>query len=358
MTSPFWSDHLNDLSPYVPGEQPAQEQLIKLNTNEHAYGPSPKALAAIKQALGADLRLYPQPGSDALVAAIATQHNVTAEQVFVGNSSDEVLAHVFNALFRRANKALWLPDITYSFYKTYCRFYGVEPHYVPLNEHFEINAQDYLQAQQKGAVGIIFANPNAPTGHYLPLADIEAILVQNAEIPVVVDEAYINFGGHSATALLRRFPNLVVIHTFSKGYALAGLRVGYAVSSPQIVAGLQRVKDSFNSYPLDRLAQAGAAAAIADTQYYQEINQQIIDNRHYLSAALDALGFEVLPSKANFVFARPTQYQAKWLFDYLREQGILVRYFSQPRIDEYLRITVGTQAQCQALITALEKIAK
>jgi len=354
--SQFWSDHVHDLEPYVPGEQPKENILIKLNTNEHAYGPSPRALEAIQIETTGDLRLYPAPGSDVLVRAIASTQGVATEQVFVGNSSDEVLAHIFNGLLRRADKPLWLPDITYSFYKTYCRFYDIEPHYIALNQKFEIDPVDYDQAQQNGAGGIIFANPNAPTGHYLGLEAIKQILRANPKVPVVVDEAYIDFGGASAAALLTDHPNLIVTRTFSKGYALAGLRVGYALASQEIVNGLQRVKDSFNSYPLDRLAQVGAAAAITDTDYYQKTNQQVIDNREYLNRELEKLNYAVLPSKANFLFARPLDQEAKTVFLALRKQGILVRYFEQPRIDQYLRITVGTREQCEALVKALQKV--
>ncbi|HLS17658.1 MAG TPA: histidinol-phosphate transaminase [Paenalcaligenes sp.] len=353
--SQFWSDHVHALEPYVPGEQPKEDVLIKLNTNEHAYGPSPRALSAIQQAATDDLRLYPTPGSDVLVQAIATTQGVDPTQVFVGNSSDEVLAHIFNGLLRRANQPLWLPDITYSFYKTYCRFNAIAPHYVALNARFEIQPSDYMEAQKSGAAGIIFANPNAPTGHYLDLDAIAEILQANAGIPVIVDEAYIDFGGISAAKLLAEHANLVVTRTFSKGYALAGLRVGYALGNTEIITGLQRVKDSFNSYPLDRLAQVGAAAAMADTAYYEKVNQQVIENRAYLHQGLEQLGYDVLPSKANFVFARPLQQGAKEVFLALRAQGILVRYFDQPRINQYLRITVGTRAQCEALLEAIKK---
>ncbi len=354
--SQFWSDHVHELLPYVPGEQPKEKVFIKLNTNEHAYGPSPRALAAIQHATDELLRLYPEPSSTALVQAIASTQGVQPEQVFVGNSSDEVLAHVFNGLLRHGDKPLWQPDITYSFYKTYCRLYAIEPHYIPLNECFEINPKDYFEAQLQGAAGIIFANPNAPTGHYLEPAQVAQIAAANPAIPVVVDEAYIDFGGQTAAVLLAEYPNLVVIRTFSKGYALAGLRVGYALASSEIVAGLQRVKDSFNSYPLDRLAQAGAAAAISDIDYYQTVNKRIIENRSYLHHNLTAIGYEVLPSQANFVFARPAGGNAKEVFLALRAQGILVRYFEHPRIEQFLRITVGTREQCEALIAALKKI--
>jgi len=353
--SRFWSEHIHELDPYVPGEQPSQQELIKLNTNEHAYGPSPKVFEAIQAVLNDDLRLYPSFNADDLVAALGAHHQLAGEQVFVGNSSDEVLAHVFNGLFRRTGKALWFPDVTYSFYKTYCRFYDIDPHYVPLDDNLRIRPADYHQAQAQGAAGIIFANPNAPTGHYLELGVIEELAQKNPDIPVVVDEAYIDFGGQSADVLLAKCLNLVVIRTFSKGYALAGLRAGYALASAEIVAGLQRVKDSFNSYPLDRLAQAGATAAIKDAAYYEKINQKIIENREFLAQALTKMGFEVLPSLTNFVFARPKNDSAAALFTYLRDAGVLVRYFSEPRIEQFLRITVGTRSQCERLIELLHQ---
>lgn len=353
--SRFWSDHIHALQPYEPGEQPKQK-LLKLNTNEHAYGPSPKVLEAIAAVTNDDLRLYPPYDSAALTVAIAELHQVGADQVFLGNGSDEVLAHVFNTLFLRAGRPLLMPDITYSFYKTYCSFFGVPAELQPLADDFTINVADYTRPREVAPAAIIFANPNAPTGLALSLADIAAIAQANPDSAVVVDEAYVDFGAESAVGLMQQYENIVVIHTLSKSYALAGLRVGYALASPGVVAGLQRVKDSFNSYPLDTLAQAGALAAIQDRADFDKKRTAIIQSRDELTVALQALGFDVLDSKTNFVFARHRQVDAKHIHQALRDHGILVRHFNQPRIDQFLRITIGTPEQCATLLTALREI--
>ncbi|HHU93957.1 MAG TPA: histidinol-phosphate transaminase [Alcaligenaceae bacterium] len=353
--SRFWSDHIHALQPYEPGEQPKQK-LLKLNTNEHAYGPSPKVLEAIAAVTNDDLRLYPPYDSAALTAAIAELHQVGTDQVFLGNGSDEVLAHVFNTLFLRAGRPLLMPDITYSFYKTYCSFFGVPAELQPLADDFTINVADYTRSREVAPAAIIFANPNAPTGLALSLADIAAIAQANPDSAVVVDEAYVDFGAESAVGLMQQYENIVVIHTLSKSYALAGLRVGYALASPEVVAGLQRVKDSFNSYPLDTLAQAGALAAIQDRADFDKKRAAIIQSRDELTVALQALDFDVLDSKTNFVFARHRQVDAKHIHQALRDHGILVRHFNQPRIDQFLRITIGTPEQCATLLTALREI--
>lgn len=353
--SRLWSDHIHALQPYVPGEQPKQK-LLKLNTNEHAYGPSPKVLEAIAAVNNDDLRLYPPYDSAALIAAIAHLHQVNPSQVFLGNGSDEVLAHVFNTLFLRDGRPLLMPDITYSFYKTYCTFFGVPSELQPLNDDFTLNVAHYTQTRDVAPAAIIFANPNAPTGLALDLDSISAIAQANPDTAVVVDEAYVDFGADSAVALLAKHDNIVVIHTLSKSYALAGLRVGYAIASAEIVAGLQRVKDSFNSYPLDTLAQAGALAAIEDREYFDEKRLAIMQSREQLTIDLQALGFAVLPSKTNFVFTRHEQVAATQIHQALRDHGILVRHFNLPRIEQYLRITIGTPEQCSTLLTALRDI--
>jgi len=354
--SRFWSDHLVDLMPYVAGEQPKVANLLKLNTNEHPYGPSSHTLDAIKAAVTDRLRLYPDPDSTALRQAIASLHGLDASQVFVGNGSDEVLAHIFNGLFRRPGRALWMPDITYSFYRTYCTLYQVPPRLIPLADDFSMRASDYIGGHDTEPAGIIFANPNAPTGMALPLDDIRAIARANADIPVVVDEAYVDFGAESAVALLKEHDNIVVVRTLSKSHSLAGLRVGFAMAGRQIIEGLNRVKDSFNSYPVDSLAQAGAMAAIQDTAYFEQTSQAVISAREALTQQLTTLGFQVLPSQANFVFARHPDYDGAALRLALREQGILVRHFSLPRIDQFLRITVGTPDDCGRLCNTLAKI--
>lgn len=351
--SRFWSDHVAALSPYVPGEQPKILDLLKLNTNEHPWGPSPLALKAMQEAATDRLRLYPDPESTALRQAIADFHGVAPDQVFVGNGSDEVLAHVFNGLFRHAGRPLLMPDITYSFYKTYCRLFDVPVELQPLDDDFSINVADYAQTRDLPPAGIIFANPNAPTGMALELGDIQCIARANPDVAVVVDEAYVDFGAQSAVSLLAANDNVLVIHTFSKSRSLAGLRVGYAMGSPEVIQALVRIKDSFNSYPLDAVAQAGAVASILDYDYFRRACQAIIDARETLAADLVGMGFEVLPSRANFVFARHPGHDAATLSRSLREHHILVRHFAQPRVDQFLRITVGTPEECERLCQVL-----
>lgn len=350
--SQYWSKLVHSLTPYVPGEQPKINDLIKLNTNENPYGPSPKVIAALLKEASDNLRLYPDPNSDALKQAIAENHGLNVNQVFVGNGSDEVLAHVFNALLKH-DKPVLFPDITYSFYPVYCGLYEIAFETVPLNDAFEIKVEDYFKPNG----GIIFPNPNAPTGRLVSFSDIERLLSQNSKSVVVIDEAYVDFGGESAVELVNRYPQLLVTHTLSKGRSLAGLRVGYAVGHPDLIDALHRVKDSFNSYPLDRFAQAGAVAAIQDQAYFEDCCQRVIKTRGTVVDSLQRLGFEVLPSGANFIFARHPSHDAEYLSASLREQKIIIRHFKKPaRIDQFLRITIGTDAECQSLITALENI--
>lgn len=359
--SRFWSAVVHGLTPYVPGEQPKLDNLVKLNTNEHPYGPSPRALEAIRAATGDSLRLYPDPNADALKAALAKRHGVQPQQIFVGNGSDEVLAHAFMALLKH-DRALWFPDITYSFYPVYCGLYGVAHRSIPLADDFTIRVEDYLpqagqvDAERPGA--IIFPNPNAPTGRLLALAEVERIVAANPDVVVLVDEAYVDFGGESAIALVDRHPNLLVTHTFSKSRSLAGLRVGYAVGHAELIEGLERVKNSFNSYPLDRLAIAGAVASVEDEAFFQESCRKVIATRDKLVADMQGLGFEVLPSAANFIFARHPQRDGAELTAELRRRAIIVRHFKAPRIDQFMRITVGTDAQCATLVQALGEILK
>ncbi len=354
--SKLWSDHVAELVPYVPGEQARMPDLLKLNTNENPYGPSPRALEAMRAAVGDDLRLYPDYRALALRQAIARRHGLDAGQVFLGNGSDEILAHVFNALFLRAGRPLLMPDITYSFYRTYCRLYQVPHRLVPLDDGFAIRAEDYTGPMEVEPAGIIFANPNAPTGSALPLEAIAAIARARPDTAVVVDEAYVDFGAESAAALLDRHDNIVVIHTLSKSRSLAGLRVGYALAHVPVIEALSRIKDSFNSYPMDRLALAGAQAAIEDEAHFDQTRRAVMDARETLAGDLRALGFEVLPSLANFVFARHPAHDAAAIQRALRERAILVRHFKAPRIEQFLRITVGTPAECARLCSALAQI--
>jgi len=352
--SKFWSDIVHKLTPYVPGEQPKLNNLVKLNTNENPYGPSPKVIEALKAEAADTLRLYPDPNSDALKAAIAQTYGLNPNQVFVGNGSDEVLAHVFQALLKH-DKPLLFPDITYSFYPVYCGLYGIQFQTIPLADDFSINIADYEIPNG----GIIFPNPNAPTGIPLPLAQIELLLQKHSESVVVIDEAYVDFGTESAVGLVNRYPNLLVTHTLSKARSLAGLRVGYAMGSPDLIEALIRVKDSFNSYPIDRFASAGAIAAMQDVAYFEKTCSQVIATRSALIKDLAALGFEVLPSGANFIFAKHKTYDGAQLTAKLRDHSIIVRHFKTPgRISQYLRITIGTDAQSQVLLKALTEILK
>ncbi len=346
--SKFWSPFVKDLVPYVPGEQPKLAKLVKLNTNENPYGPSPKALAAMQAQLSDDLRLYPDPNSDLLKQAVADYYGVETAQVFVGNGSDEVLAHAFHGLFQHGQPLLF-PDISYSFYPVYCGLYGIPFEAVALDEQLQIRVEDY--ARPNG--GIVFPNPNAPTGCLLALEAIERLLKANPDTVVLVDEAYIDFGGVSAISLVNQYPNLLVTQTLSKSRSLAGLRVGLAVGHPDLIEALERIKNSFNSYPLDRIAIAGAAAAFEDQAYFTHTCQLVIDSREALVDELQQLGFEVLPSAANFVFARHPQQDAAALAAGLREHGVIVRHFKQERIAQFLRISIGTSEQNQALLDAL-----
>ena len=350
--SRFWSAVVHGLTPYVPGEQPKLAKLVKLNTNESPYGPSPRVLEAVRAEAADTLRLYPDPGSDRLRAGIAAYHGVKPDQVFVGNGSDEVLAHAFMALLKHDQPILF-PDITYSFYPVYCGLYEIAYRAIPLTEAFEIRVDDYLLANG----GVIFPNPNAPTGRLLALGEIERLLAGNPDSVVVIDEAYIDFGGETAVGLVARYPQLLVTRTLSKSHALAGLRVGYAIGQAHLVEALNRVKDSFNSYPLDRFAQAGALASIQDPGYFEGICSKVVATRTRLVASMTEMGFEVLPSAANFIFARHPAHDGAALAAALRERSIIVRHFKNPaRISAFLRITVGTDGQCDALLAALKAI--
>jgi len=359
--SRFWSPLVHNLTPYVPGEQPKIERLVKLNTNESPYGPSPKVLAAIASENTEQLRLYPDPDASALKQAIAQLHGLDPKQVFVGNGSDEVLAHIFLGLLKQDQPVLF-PDITYSFYPVYCQLYGIESKTIPLNANFEIHIDDYLKLAKKNG-GIIFPNPNAPTGRALLRAEIERLIQQNTDSVLVIDEAYVDYGTESCVSLLREEAgmaacpnNLLVVHTLSKSRALAGLRVGFALGHPDLIAGLERVKNSFNSYPLGKLAQAGAIAAIEDQAYLEAMANKVKATRAGLMDKLNELGFETVPSSANFIFTRHPKYAGEKLYQALREHGIIVRHFNKNRIQDHLRITIGNDEQIKALILALQEL--
>ena len=349
--NPYWSALAQELKPYVPGEQPRVPDLVKLNTNESPFGPSPKALAAIAAAATDALRLYPDPEARALRGALAAYHGVGIENVFVGNGSDEVLAHTFAALLKHELPLLF-PDVTYSFYPVYAQLTGVTYETVPLDADLRLDVANY----RRPCGAIIFANPNAPTGVALALRDVVALLDDHPDIPVVVDEAYVDFGGETAVPLIAERPNLLVVRTFSKSRALAGLRVGYAIGDAGLIEALERVKDSFNSYPLSAPAQAGALASVEDEAHFQARLADVIGARGELVKGLEQLGFDAPPSSTNFVFARHPDRDAAELGVELKRRHVLVRHFAKPRIADRLRITVGTLKQNERLLEALAEI--
>jgi histidinol-phosphate aminotransferase len=349
--SRYWSSLTHDLKPYVPGEQPCMAGLVKLNTNENPHAPSARVLDAIRGEAADTLRLYPDPQAIALRDALAAYHNVRREQVFVGNGSDEVLANTFAALLKH-DAPLLFPDITYSFYPVYCRLFGIGYETVALDQAMRIRVADY----RRPAGAIIIPNPNAPTGIALSRAEIATLLGDHADAPLVIDEAYVDFGAETAIPLVASCKNLLVIQTMSKSRALAGLRVGYAIGDADLIEALTRVKDSFNSYPLGRPAQAGAIASLADEACFQQSRARVIEGRERLNRGLARLGFDVLPSSANFVFARHPAQEGAALATALRQQAVIVRHFAAPRISDYLRITVGTDEQIDQLLSALSQI--
>jgi len=347
----FWSWIACELSPYVPGEQPRIVDLVKLNTNESPFGPSPLALEAMRAAVADTLRLYPDPEATELREALAIHHGVKPEQVFVGNGSDEVLAHAFVALLKQ-RKPLLFPDVTYSFYPVWGQLFGVACEIAPLDDEMRVRVEDY----RREAGSIVIANPNAPTGVALRRAEIARLLEDHPDIPVVIDEAYVDFGGESAVPLIADHPNLVVVQTMSKSRALAGLRVGYALGDAGLIEALRRVKDSFNSYPLGRVAQAGATASVRDDAYFRGSCARVVAGRKAMTRELIRLGFVVLPSSANFVFAKHPTRGGPEFAAALREHAVLVRHFNNPRTAPYLRITVGTEDDVRRLIAAVAHI--
>ncbi len=349
--SRFWSDLASSLTPYVPGEQPRGARLIKLNTNENPYGPAPGVLAALAEINGDQLRRYPDPESSELRSAWASREGLQADQVFLGNGSDEVLAHTFQALLKQ-DQPLLFPDISYSFYPVWCELYGLPYATVALRDDFSVVVEDY----DRPAGGVIIPNPNAPTGMILPLSDISSLLAMHTDSVVVVDEAYIDFGGESATGLIQQHDNLLVVQTASKSRSLAGMRVGAAFGHRDLIEGLSRVKDSFNSYPLDVVAQQTMLASLRDEEWLQHCTGRVIETRTRVVAELKEMGFEVLPSAANFLFVRHARQAAGELFAALRERQIIVRYFNKPRVDEFLRISIGTDNDMDELLAVLKTL--
>ncbi|MBO9724118.1 MAG: histidinol-phosphate transaminase [Novosphingobium sp.] len=349
--SRYWSKLVCELRPYVSGEQPQGGGIVKLNTNELPYGPSPMVIRAIQQAASDGLRRYPDPNSRNLCRSIAGYHGLEVDQVFVGNGSDEVLAHAFAAFFDRG-EAVLMPDITYGFYQSYCSLFGLSGIQIPLNDGLRVNVEDY----RRKCGGVVLANPNAPTGTALDLAGISALMAVQNEAVVVIDEAYVDFGGTTAIPLIADCPNLLVVRTMSKSRGLAGLRIGYALGHRDLVEGLRRVKDSFNSYPLDSIAQAAGEASIADEDYFAASCRKVISVRDHLRRGLERLGFESLPSSANFLFCRHTDNEAGDLAARLRGAGIYVRHFDSPRINSYLRISVGSEGEVAQLLAKLGEL--
>jgi histidinol-phosphate aminotransferase len=351
MMSKYWSDIVRNIEPYVPGEQPRDRKYIKLNTNENPYPPSPNVLKAVKDSGNESLRLYPDPSCEELRKTIGQYFNLNKERIFVGNGSDELLAFSFMAFFKKGKPVLF-PDITYSFYPVYAALFSIGYRLVPLDKEFSMSASMFHGDNG----GIIFPNPNAPTGKHMPVHSIKSILEHNKDNVVIIDEAYVDFGGESAMGLIGQYPNLLVIQTFSKSRSLAGLRIGFAAGHEDLIEGLDRIKNSINSYTLDRVALNAAEAAIKDEEYFQETRCRVIDTRERVSVELRRMGFNVIDSRANFLFISHPVLKATMLFKRLKEKGILVRYFNKPRIDNFLRVSIGTDQEMDCFLASLADI--
>lgn len=347
----FWSSRIRNLVPYTPGEQPKDRKFIKLNTNENPYPPSPKVLDAVRNGADQSLKLYPDPECTALRSALSKAYGVKESQIFVGNGSDEVLAFAFQA-FYGVGDTIAFPDITYSFYPVYAEMFGINCKIVPLNEDFSMPVNGLIG----GNNGVVITNPNAPTGMELDQAELRRILEGNPDVVVIVDEAYVDFGGTSALPLLEEYPNLLVVQTMSKSRSLAGMRVGYAFGSENLIQAINCVKNSINSYTLDRLAIAAGTAAVEDKEYFNRTRSMVAATRDRISAQLKELGFLVLPSKSNFVFISHRRVPARELFAGLRREGILVRYFDQERIDNFLRVTIGTDEEMDTFVDVIKQL--
>ncbi len=341
--------NIRQVEPYVPGEQP-QEQVVKLNTNENPYPPSPEVKKALASLDTDAFRLYPDPASSVLVKALAEQYHVGEDQVFVGVGSDDVLSLCFLTFFN-SDKPILFPDITYSFYKVWAQLYRIPYECPKLNEDFRIVKEDYYR--ENG--GVIFPNPNAPTAIYEELDFIEDILKHNSDSVVIVDEAYVDFAGRSAIELIGRYDNLIVTQTFSKARSMAGMRIGYAIANPELIRCLNDVKYSFNSYTMSRAALVCGAAAVRDREYFEENVRKIVNTRERVKEELKSLGFVLTDSKANFIFARHPEYDAGKLFKELKEEHIYVRHWDDERIGQYLRITVGTEEEMNILSDFLKR---
>lgn len=348
-----WEENVRKVVPYVPGEQPKRQDIIKLNTNEFPYPPAPGIKKALAEFDYDTLRLYPDPCITNLVECVADTYGLKPENVFVGVGSDDVLAMAFLTFFNSDKKILF-PDITYSFYDVWADLYRIPYEQQPLKDDFSINKEDYFK--ENG--GVIFPNPNAPTGVEESLDMIEEIIQKNPDVVVIIDEAYVDFGAKSALPLIEKYENLLVVQTFSKSRALAGIRIGCAFGSEKLIKYLNDAKFSFNSYTISRLTEAIGCAALKDTAYFTETVQKVMDTRERTKARLKELDFTFADSKTNFIFASHKRVSAKELFEALREEGIIVRYFNKPRIDNYLRISIGTDEQMDAMLAFLTKYLK
>ena len=344
-----WESYVRKVVPYVPGEQPQEQRMIKLNTNENPYPPAPGVIRALKEFDADRLRLYPEPTCKVLVDAIAEYYGLKSSQVFVGVGSDDVLAMIFMTFFN-SKTPVWFPDITYSFYDVWADMLRIPYEVKPLDENFQIVKEDYYG--ENG--GVVFPNPNAPTGILMPLSEIEDIIQHNRNVIVVVDEAYIDFGGESALPLIEKYDNLLVVQTFSKSRSMAGMRIGYAMGNEKLIKYINDVKYSFNSYTMNQTTIAAGAAAIRDVEYFRKTVKKVMETREWSKEELKKLGFSFEDSKSNFIFATHKSVPAGKIFQALRERHIYVRYFEKPRIDNYLRITIGTREEMQTLFDFLK----
>ena len=348
-----WEKNVRKVVPYTPGEQPKAEKMIKLNTNENPYPPSPMVKAALKNMEPDCMRLYPDPTAHMLVEAIAEFYHLREDQIFVCVGSDDVLAMIFLTFFN-STKPILFPDITYSFYDVWAKMLRIPYETVSLDENFQIKKEDYFR--ENG--GVIFPNPNAPTGLELSLSDVEEIVRENQDVVVVVDEAYVDFGAASALPLIEKYDNLLVVQTFSKSRGMAGMRIGYAMGNPLLIQYLNDVKYSFNSYTMNQTSLVMGTAAMKDREYFEKTVNKVVETREWTKGELRKLGFSFGDSKANFIFASHESCSAKELFEALRKENIFVRYFEKPRIDNYLRITIGTQLEMETFVEFLKDYLK
>ena len=346
-----WRDNLRKIEPYVPGEQPNLPDMIKLNTNENPYPPSPKVREVLNCYDVSQLRLYPDPNSSALVGAIADYNGVKNDQVFVGVGSDDVLAIAFMTFFNSKNPILF-PDITYSFYDVWANLFQIPFVQIPLNDQFEVVTSDYYR--ENG--GVVIANPNAPTGIAQGIDALEDILVHNQDVVVIIDEAYVDFSRESAKGLIQKYDNVLIVQTYSKSRSLAGMRIGHAMGSKDLIAAMNDVRFSYNSYPMTMLSTAIGVAAIEDVDYFEKTKNKVIATREWTKKELLKLGFTFGDSMTNFIFAQHESVPAQVIFDKLREKHIFVRHFSAPRIQNFLRISIGTEEEMKRFLEETEKI--